>query len=60
MYCMDICFVIICVIETGHQLDWTDKPVRYPRVEVSLYDSAHCRYSLGFGCIDLKFCDCIY
>lgn len=25
-------------VETGHQLDWTYQPLRYPWIEVSLYD----------------------
>lgn len=33
---------VFCITETGHQLDWTDEPVRYPRAEVSLCDRAQC------------------
>lgn len=46
-------FAFICVIETGHQLDWADQPVRYSRAEVSLFDRALCRRILGRGRIDL-------
>lgn len=28
-------FTIICFLETGHQLDWTDQPVRYSWTQVS-------------------------
>lgn len=27
--------LLLSVIETGHQLDWADQPVRYPWAEVS-------------------------
>lgn len=43
----------ICVIETGHQLDRADQPVRYPWASVSLYDRALCKCLLGCSFIDL-------
>lgn len=30
-------FTIICFLETGHQLDWTDQPVRYSWTQVSFF-----------------------